>query len=266
MIDARARTLTIFCLVAFAPSVGIGQGAADERHPSIDSLRVAIDEAVSRGDLEMLRNARSSVERTLHLRADDGLLLHYQGYALYREAELLRQLRKGDEADRALDESQAILERSAKLRPLPETHALLALIIGQRMARNPLSAVLQSRRWSGEMDHALRIGPDNPRVLLLRGINAAHAPRAFGGGVARAQEYLEQSIALFGRARSTGLLPAWGHAEAYAWLGRLLERRGDRERAERAYVRALELDPDFAWVSRVLLPRLRSRRGPPSQG
>ena len=109
------------------------------------------------------------------------------------------------------------------------------------------------------MDRALKLGPDNPRVLLLRGINAVHAPRMVGGGLERAQEYLEQSVALFGRTTSAALLPSWGHAEAYAWLGRVHERRGDRERAERAYMHALELDPNFSWVSRVLLPRLRNR-------
>jgi hypothetical protein len=44
-----------------------------------------------------------------------------------------------------------------------------------------------------------------------------------------------------------------------AWLGQAALRRGDPKRAEALYRQALEIEPDYDWVCRSLLPELAIR-------
>jgi tetratricopeptide (TPR) repeat protein len=57
------------------------------------------------------------------------------------------------------------------------------------------------------------------------------------------------------------LMPSWGHAEAYAWIG-LAHMEAERyDDARSAFQTALDLDSDFGWVQEVLLPRLNEQAG-----
>ena len=93
-----------------------------------------------------------------------------------------------------------------------------------------------------------------PHVRLLEGISAFHTPGMFGGGHEAALEHFLAAIELFAEDALQPPLPAWGHAEAYAWLGQTHVALGQTEAARTAYERALELEPGYVWVREVLLP------------
>ena len=116
--------------------------------------------------------------------------------------------------------------------------------------------MLRGSRMTAEIDKAIKLDPDNPRVALQKGINEFYTPPAFGGGIRQAQASFERAIALFARYDPQPLFPAWGHAEAWAWLGRTYARSGDRSKARDAYEAALRIDSTYTWVSRVLKPAL----------
>jgi tetratricopeptide (TPR) repeat protein len=222
-----------------------------------DSARRAIEAATVRGDAAALTGVRTMLGRALVLAPNDGLLLHYQGYAAYREA--VAHLARGDKdgARALLDQADALLARSAERLPLAETAALQSSVIGMQIGTgNPASGMWLGPKAGSAMDRALELGPRNPRVWLLRGMSAYNTPGMWGGGTEKAREYLTQAVALFASDRPAAGLPAWGEAEAHAWLGRTHQKAGDVAGARAEYARALALQPDFAWVSRVLLPSL----------
>jgi len=198
------------------------------------------------------------LDRALAVRPGDGVALHYKGYALYRKASALandKSHRKEfkallQQADRALDESAASLE-------WPETFALRSAIVGQLIPLSGMLAVVRlGPRSNGLMDRALKLGPDNPRVWLLRGISAVYKPSQFGGGLGNAERDLKKAIELFTQGASSADSPSWGHAEAWAWLGRVYADQKRVDDARTAYAKALEIEPELAWVSTELLPAL----------
>jgi len=151
------------------------------------------------------------------------------------------------------DSAARVLRRSLDDAPLAESHALLGTILGRQMDRSVSRAIFSSGQWERELNTAERLGPGNPRVLLLRGINAFHAPSQFGG-MTKARDYFAAAVAAFERDAPPAGYPAWGRAEAYAWLGRAYVRLGEPDRATDAYRRALALEPEYSWVRDVLLP------------
>jgi tetratricopeptide (TPR) repeat protein len=197
------------------------------------------------------------LDRALVAFPDDALLLHYQGYALWREAALVLGMRKPDEARPLLEAADRALERAAAGRPLPETLALHASVLGQRIAVGGMADGIRFGPRSGAlMGEAERAGPRNPRVWLLRGMNAMFAPAAFGGGLDRAETALRRAAALFESDRAAPPAPTWGQADVHVALGQVYAKQGRRDEARAAYRQVLALQPDNAWVRSVLLPAL----------
>jgi tetratricopeptide (TPR) repeat protein len=244
-------------IVALLTATTAGSQTMSGRDKWADSARVEIETAMALGDLGRIREAGALLERALSAFSDDPLLLHYLGYARYREATLMQGKKYDDKEYRPLLEvADSLLERSASKLPLPETHAVRSSVLGQMIGSNPLRGMTLGPRSGDAMERALELGPSNPRVWLMRGIGAMFTPSMFGGGLDKAEEYLSKSLALFPNDRPAPPMPAWGHAEAYIWMGQLHKRRDRINDARQAYNRALELQPDNGWVKHVLLPGL----------
>jgi tetratricopeptide (TPR) repeat protein len=220
-----------------------------------DSIQSEIVAAYVRGDDARLAAARALAERAVAIHPEDALLHHYLGFALYRQAAVTHD---DPERPRILDAAQAALERSAAIRPLPETHALLASVYGLRIGANPALGASLGHRSGGERAIAGRLGPENPRVWLLKGIGAFFTPEAFGGGLERAGEDFDRSLELFEVDDPERPLPRWGRADAHLWRGRVHEGFGQVDQARAEYETALLLEPEYVWVRDVLLPGLAS--------
>jgi tetratricopeptide (TPR) repeat protein len=222
-----------------------------------DSIRRSIDEAVITGEIQGLVQARALAERALTRFPDDAVLLHYLGFSLYREANLRTgREESGDVIEKLLERAEEVFEWSAAKRAMPETHALLASVIGQRIGSNPLRGMTMGPRSESMMERAMRDGPTNPRVWLLNGISAIFKPSMFGGGLDNAESHLKKAVELFERDRPVAPLPAWGKDEAYIWLGQVYQRRKMTDRAREMYNKALSIQPRNGWVRDVLLPGL----------
>jgi tetratricopeptide (TPR) repeat protein len=222
-----------------------------------DSARVEIETANALGDLTRLREAAALLERVLTAFPDDPLLLHYLGYARYREATVMQGRKADDKEYRpVLEAADSLLERSASKLQLPETYAVRASVLGQLIGSNPIRGMTLGPRSSRALDRAVELGPTNPRVWLMRGIGAMFTPSMFGGGLDKAEEYIKKALSLFPNDQPAPAMPAWGHAEAHIWLGQVHQRRDRIDDARQAYIKALELQPDNGWVKHVLLPGL----------
>lgn len=221
-----------------------------------DSARRLIDRGMIIGDTTLLQRGEAVARKALTAFPGDPLLLHYVGYAIYRLAQRL----EGDAARARFGDAVTVLEQSVATRPMPETWALIASAKGSMIGDSMLRGMRLGPQATDAEDKGRALQADNPRLLMLTGISAMFKPSAFGGGDDRAYERLTKAIAQFERERPAPPAPAWGHAEAWAWLGQLEAKRNRPDAARKAYERALALEPDFAWVRHGLIPTL-ARRG-----
>ena len=224
-----------------------------------DSAAREIDAATDAGDLTRLRSARTLLDRALTAFPNDALLLHYKGYALHREASLQEGLGHRTDVEPLLDQARAVLEQSLAVKPMPETHALLSSVLGRSIGFHPIKAMLLGPESGSQMTSAIALDPKNPRVWLLRGIGAMFTPAQFGGGLPVAEEHLKKAAELFESDHPVAPAPSWGRAETYAWLGQIYQKQNKSAEAITAYNKALEIDPQFNWVRRVLLPSVKPR-------
>jgi tetratricopeptide (TPR) repeat protein len=236
------------------------RAAAQTAEHWADSARIAIEAANLAGDLDALIAARALTERALTRFPGNAWLLHYQGYALYREATLRQGRFQEKNLEPYLKQAETALQASAAKAPIPETYALLSSVIGQQIGSNPIRGMTLGPRSSRAMDDALARGPDNPRVYLLRGVGARFTPKMFGGGIERAEEFLRRAIVLFQNDRPATPAPAWGRDEVWVWLGQVLEQKGQWQEARAAYEKALQIEPRNVWVRQELLPGLEKRK------
>ena len=163
----------------------------------------------------------------------------------------------GRERDDLLDDAEERLRTAVKLDPkLAEGYALLSGVYGLKIANSPMSGILLGPRSGSAIDRAEALEPENPRVLLSRGIGKFNTPAMFGGSVKDAETYLRRAIDRFRVESPSKPFPAWGRFDAHAWLGQVHARRGDKAAAREEYRLALEVAPRSGWVQFVLLPAL----------
>jgi tetratricopeptide (TPR) repeat protein len=226
-----------------------------------DSARREIEAAHAAGDLDRLNNAAALVERALVATPNDRLLLYYRSLALYRSAAQFMGRKRNDDAKKALEEADMLLEQIETKSPAADALALRGGVIGQMigLSGNPLAGMTMGPKSSGLIDRAMETDPKNPRVWLIRGMSAMFTPKMFGGGTDKAQRDLRKAAELFAVERPVAPEPSWGHADAYIWLGQALQKEEKLDDARAAYQKALELQPTNQWVKEVLIPSLSAK-------
>lgn len=116
-----------------------------------------------------------------------------------------------DEADKEKEDAVSILKKDND-----ETFVLGAMIANGRLGVDPMA------RWqkygpifSGDLESAKDLNPDNPRMYLEQGIAKFFTPKAYGGGKKAAMPYFEKADALFAKEAATPAAnditkPHWG--------------------------------------------------------
>ena len=213
-----------------------------------DTIAAEIEKAQLASDSTRLAAAVALASRVAIAYPNDGLILHYQGYALYRQALFVAQ---SQDATPIFERAHDILSKSLNNRILPETHILMSSIDGQLIGRNPGRAMELGMQSQSSTNAALRSGPANPRVWLIRGQGAIFTPSEYGGGLDAAEEYLKRSVDLFATDSPKPGEPAWGKAEAFAWLGQVYEKKGDKTKAAEMYKKAIDASPNYRYAQRL---------------
>ncbi|MEP6730895.1 MAG: tetratricopeptide repeat protein [bacterium] len=224
-----------------------------------DSARREIDAAALAGDMNRLAETRTLLDRALATFPEDPMLLHYQGYAIYRMINIASAGGSSADVSGYLKLSQDYLERSIAKRPIAESYVLLTSIYGREIGADPSQAQtlgMEIQRVSAE---AAQLGPNNPRVSLVQGMGALFTPPEWGGGPAAAEKLFLKSAEQFATDHPVAPAPSWGRGEVYAWLGMVYERTGRKTEAMTAYRKALDAEPNYPWVSRVLIPALEKK-------
>jgi tetratricopeptide (TPR) repeat protein len=238
----RLRLAVLLTALAGAQrSIGAQAAAAE----AADSIGAAIDRAYLSGDSARIQQVRAQAERLATSFPNSGLLQHYLGFALYREATAAH---GGPKALSLLTRAKETLEKSLVTHPLPETHALLASIDGQLIAADPSRGMELGMASQASMTAASSLDATNPRVWLLKGEGAMFTPPEYGGGPKPAREQLTRAVELFGADAPKPGEPSWGRAEVHVWLGQAYEQLHDRALAIAEYRKAIEIAPNFSWA------------------
>lgn len=212
-------------------------------------------------DTDFLKS-RAYFERLLNIsEAQDSWLIHYYiGYSDWRLSTFYMQQDK-DRALQFVDEGIDHLERCIELKSnFADAHNLLASLYSNKIGLKSILGMTLGPKSGMKIGKAMKLDESNPRNYLIAGMSAFFTPKIFGGGKDKAKEHFEKAIACFDTFNNAGPeMPDWGHEEAFAWLGLVHSEQGDLIAAENSYLKALKINQDYPWVSKVLLPNLQKK-------
>ncbi len=170
---------------------------------------------------------------------------YYAALAAYRLALLSRsdEARAWPFTQRCVDKlNRTLVLDAAPAEALALQSACMALQSNLDPWRSPLAAPLSLAR----IDKALKLAPDNPRVLLLGALGARDRPRLFGGDGQRSFALMRRAVTAFERQSGAARgLPGWGAADAFTDLAQDYLSLGNALAARNVLERALLVAPQF---------------------
>jgi len=138
-------------------------------------------------------------------------------YATYAYSTLAFFGKNITEKDQMVDKAEALLKEAFAIAGENSELMLLDAQVHQaRMLADPQSRYQsEGPLFEASLKKAEALGPDNPRVYLMKGSNLYYTPEQFGGGKKVAKPILEKAVEKFATFRAAGLLfPNWGQGQA----------------------------------------------------
>lgn len=188
------------------------------------------------------------------------LAYYYIGYAAYRLNTQFSDISE-DQKEQYLNEAEKQFQKSVKIDPsFADAYAMLGSVYGMKAA-GFFSGMKYGPKANNATEKALKTGPKNPRVHMVNAIGLMNKPSMFGGSTEGAIKEFKKAAELFKSFEpATKLMPDWGRAENYAWLGQAYEQNEQYSEAKKAYKQALEVNPNYQWVKYVLMPQLEEKK------
>ena len=231
-----------------------GQGIESEA-PFVEGKKF-LQQAIDSSSPDQLYEAQKLFDRA----RQDG---HHEEFALYYLALCEHRLATlfvatpGEQAE-SINRTIEHLKEAIELEDnFSDAHALLASAYGQKLGLKPHLGMALGPETKRVLEKSKRLDGNNPRVVLIDGMSDYYTPAMFGGDKQRAISKMEHALELFAKEEiRDALQPSWGYDEACAQLGIMRQEAGDIEGARKAFVKALEVNPNNGWVKSQLLPGL----------
>ena len=255
----------VACVMSSTPMAAASSGGSALAPTATDSLlrqaKTVLRNATDKGSVDSLKQARALAERATSGREGNVLAHYYVGLANYR---MVNQLPEDAEKRRkhVLEDAVSHLKRATNIdAKMADAWALLAGCYGQMMGLNPMQGMSLGPKSNDAMEKAKNLEPKNPRVWIISGTQDYFTPSMFGGDKERALSKFKKAARLAKQESiEDPLMPSWGHAEAYTWIG-IAQMNAERyAKARSAFEKALALNPDYGWVKEVLLPKLKEKQ------
>jgi tetratricopeptide (TPR) repeat protein len=228
-----------------------------------DQIAATAERSIERAghctDATALAGAIKALDDALAATPDQPALLYTRGYASYAANGLHRGLTDQAALEKDLRDAVSFLQRVKGAPWEAEANALQGSALGALIGlqKDPAEAAATLGPESSQLlAQASAAAPISPRVLIFRGQSLLFTPPEYGGDPAESAALLQQAVDRFAAPDSHPPGPAWGHADALAWLGIARQKTGDLAAARAAWQQALAIEPNFAWVKFVLLPSL----------
>jgi len=242
------------------PVIALSQNSDSGKTAQFIEARKHLEQAIDNQEIEeivILLNQFNSFLDEPDLRARAHYFIGLAGYRLRTLPTELDKKQKEQYLDEAIDH----LEKSIGIKnDFAEAHALLSGCYGMKASGGMFAGIKYGPKSNKQMDKALELAPDNPRVLMLDGTGLLFTPSMFGGDTGKALTRFREAAEQFENfTPEDPTMPRWGRVEVYAWLGQAYEEEGQYEQAKQAYEKALEIDPEYTWVKNYLLPKLAEK-------
>jgi len=242
--------LLIPCLAASAAPAA---RAADD---GLAAARADFRSAVSNASAPEIRKARDAFALLQAGEPGSAERAYWLALADWRLVPMLPDSEKTS-ARQLVKEGIAACDRALAARPrFADAVALRAALQGLAFQfMSPQAGMALGAEMEEGFGRASGMEPGNPRVLLLKGVNALHKPKEVGGGPDKAKPIFEAAIAAFAK-ESPGDAAAidWGRDDALLWSGICASRLGDWTAAKARFQEVLAVNPAHAWTKHVLLP------------
>lgn len=224
----------------------------------LDSLRPRVEAAVTRSDWPALDPIIARLRTATRGPAARDAWTHYDlGYVLHRRASAMLLGDQVPQAKPLLEEAEQALAKAQALGGGGQALGLRGAVTGQLAGTGGMIAGMRmGPRAFKQLDEALALAPNDPRVALVNGMTRLNAPRPFGGGPAKGEPELRRAVALFAKDTARGPAPVWGRVDAHIWLAIALSQLDRNTEARAELQKALALAPGHVWITRELLPKL----------
>jgi tetratricopeptide (TPR) repeat protein len=231
----------------------------------VAAARRALDRGIYLKGPETLVQARAQFEALSKAEPGSARLHYWVALADWR---LVPRFQDAKQAERFCKDGLEHADQALKLDPkLAEALALKSALQALSLRFDPGSTMTVGLELETNMRRALEMAPDNPRILLLDGINTLHKPTFVGGGADKAFAKLSKASQLFAaESASDSTAPVWGRQDAFIWAGRSAMTLKNYGAAREFYDRALELNPANGWVRYTLVPELDKASAADSTG
>jgi hypothetical protein len=202
----------LFSLLMFSAVISSGQ--SDKYLAAMKKNMSAFDSARTTADLQAVSN---TFERIGDAEKTQWLPYYYAGLALTTSGWNDAKLDKDANSARV----NALCDKAEALDKNSEIYVLRNMSATQQMMVDPQT------RWqtygaeaNKDLQIAIQLNPDNPRIYYLQGESMLGTPVAFGGGKDKAKPLFEKSIALFKTDKPKPLWPNWGLERAQEQLAK----------------------------------------------
>lgn len=135
-----------------------------------------------------------------------------------------------------------------------EPFAIQSAIYGLKMGYSPMQGMILGSKSSGLIEKAKKLNNSSPLVWKIYANSKFFTPEMWGGDLKEAILAYEKSIQLF-EAKPDDLRFNWHYLDVLAFQGQAYLKDGQRAKAISTYEKALKVEPEFAWVKNVLLPK-----------
>ena len=135
-----------------------------------------------------------------------------------------------------------------------EPYAIQSAIYGLKMGYSPIQGMILGSKSSGLIEKAKKLNNSSALVWKIYANSKLFTPEMWGGDLKEAIQAFEKSIALY-EANPNDLPFNWFYLDTLAFQGQAYLKDGQRAKAISTYEKALKVEPEFAWVKNVLLPK-----------
>jgi len=136
-------------------------------------------------------------------------------------------------------------------------YALQAAFYAYRISMAPWRAVFWGQRSMNLISRAIETDRDNPHGWIEHGNAMFYAPSALGASKEKAIESYGRAVSLMEKNMNES--HRWLYLNTLIGLAKSYQETGNRTMARVTYLKALEFEPGFKWVSDELLPGLNGR-------
>ncbi len=135
--------------------------------------------------------------------------------------------------------------------------ALKSAVFGFKIAFSSWKGMFLGPKSSALIEEALELDKSSFIVQKMYASNQYFTPEMWGGNSENAINAFGLSIS---KLEEQGMQKNWMYLDNLAWLGIAYSQTGQPELAEQTWIKSLEVESDFNWVSKVLLPNLTENK------